>query len=278
MAKSSGSDIKSLEEPINIVLLAGQSNMEGAGNYDELPADVKDRIKRISHRVQYAFRDEVAKPLSYKVSEYHKEKYGAYKTFGPEMFIGLTLAETYPNKRFLLIKTAYGGTSLYGAWNPTWTKANALQAEKGFKQDLPLFSIFSNNIETQLNLLTKNKSSYNIIGMAWLQGENDAGKEFSALSYQQNLINLINAYRQKFNFKTFVIGQINSTYGRFKQGPKIVREAMQNIADKDEYVEIINTSTDPLWLDYPKHDNVHYNTDGQIKLGKSFAIKLLAHN
>lgn len=262
-------------QAINVVLLAGQSNMEGAGNYDELSENIKNRITAIEDRVQYASRNEDVGPLTYKTSDYHKKKYGAYKTFGPEMLIGLTLAETNPNKQFLLIKTAYGGTSLYGAWNPYWTKANAIKAEKGYKEDLPLFSMFSENIKKQLTLLDNQKQPYKIIGMVWLQGENDAAREFSAISYQQNLTDLIKELRHNFNFKPFVIGQINSTYGRFKQGPLIVRKAMQDIADEDEHVDIVNTSTHSDWLDYPKHDNVHYNTEGQVKLGKEFAKKLM---
>ena len=265
-------------QPINVVLLAGQSNMEGAGNYDELSEEIKNRITAIGDRVQYALKNKVAGPLTYKTSDYHKKKYGAYKTFGPEMLIGLTLAEANPNKHFLLIKTAYGGTSLYGAWNPYWTKAKAIKAEKGYKENLPLFSIFSQNIEKQLTLLASQNKSYKILGMVWFQGENDATKEFSAISYQQNLTNLIKKYRKKFNFEPFIIGQINSTYGKFKQGPEIVRNAMQNISDEDQYVDIINTTTNSNWLDYPKHDNVHYNTEGQIKLGKDFAKKLMNHN
>ena len=274
------SDIKvdNATQVINVVLLAGQSNMEGAGNFDELPKDITNRIKAIENRVQYALRDEKSGPLTYKTSDYHKKKYGVYKTFGPEMLIGLTLAETYPKKRFLLLKTAYGGTSLYGAWNPYWTKANAIKAEKGYKKDLPLFSIFNENIDKQLTLLENQKQPYKTIGMVWLQGENDASKEFSAKSYQQNLTDLIKKLRHKYNFKPFVIGQINSTYGKFKQGPEIVRNAMQIIADEDANVSIINTSTNSNWLDYPKHDNVHYNTKGQVKLGKEFATKLMKYN
>ena len=275
---NSNVEVDKTSQVINVVLLAGQSNMEGAGNYDELSQAIKNRITATKNRVQYALRDEEAGPLTYKTSDYHKKKYGAYKTFGPEMLIGLTLAEAYPNKRFLLLKTAYGGTSLYGAWNPYWTKANAIKAEKGYKENLPLFSMFSENINKQLTLLDNQKQPYKIIGMLWLQGENDASKEFSAIGYQQNLTDLIKELRHKFNFKPFVIGQINSTYGKFKQGPEIVRNAMQVIADEDVNVDIVNTSINSNWLDYPKHDYVHYNTEGQVRLGKEFAKMLMKFN
>ena len=112
-----------------------------------------------------------------------------------------------------------------------------------------------------------------------MQGENDAAREISATTYKNNLLSLINSYRAEFKESKmpFVIGQINSNYGKFKnKGSKMVRTFMQEVADEDKNVAIINTSMDKSWSDYPKHsDNVHYNTEGQKRLGTAFANKLI---
>ncbi len=274
----SPSFISQNDDVTHVILLAGQSNMEGAGSYDALDESVKERISRISSRVSFSSRGEKAKPLSYTLSPHKKEKYGFVKAFGPELFVGLTLAEKYPSKKFLLIKTAYGGTSLYGAWNSHWDKNKAAQAERGFKKGLRLFDTFKQHIDEQITLLEHQNIPYKILGMMWMQGENDAAKEFSANSYKDNLIEFI--YQNRLNADKpalpFIIGQINSTYGRYKLGPKVVRNAMVEVAKEDPNVTLIPTSTDRKWADYPKHkDNTHYNTEGQKRLGLSFASALL---
>ena len=266
------------ENTISVVLLAGQSNMEGAGNFDALEPSVKQRLSKVSSRVMLSNKGDKAVPLSFTLSPHKKEKYGFEKAFGPELMIGITLAEKFPKKKFLLIKTAYGGTSLYGAWAPHWTAEKAESSEKGYKQDLPLYKMFQTSIKEQLTLLDQQNTPYKIIGMAWMQGENDAAKEFTALSYRDNLVEFIQQNRRdtKVADMPFIIGQINSTYGRFKKGPEVVRQAMVDVANTMLNTSIILTGTDRSWSDFPKHtDNTHYNTLGQVRLGEAFANKLL---
>ena len=192
------------------------------------------------------------------------------------------MAEKYPDKEFLLIKTSHGGTALYGAWNPDWTAEKAKAVEKGeFKQNLKLYTEHLNSIHKNIEILKEGGKSYQIFGMAWMQGENDAATEVSANSYQENLVKLISCYRAEFKVPNmpFVIGQINSRYGEFKDGPKVVRQAMENVANADENVGIIKTSIDTSWSDFPKHsDNVHYNEEGQKRLGIAMANEMLLLN
>ncbi|WP_076418086.1 sialate O-acetylesterase [Colwellia sp. UCD-KL20] len=266
------------ENTMNVVLLAGQSNMEGAGNFDALEPSIKQRLSKVASRVMFSNKGEKAVPLSYTLSPHKKEKYGFDKAFGPELMLGVTLAEKFPKKKFLLIKTAYGGTSLYGAWAPHWTAEKAKISEKGYKQNLPLYKIFQTNIQNQLTLLSQKNVPYKILGMAWMQGENDAAKEFTALTYHENLVEFIQRNRRdaKVTDMPFILGQINSTYGRFKKGPEVVRQAMVDVANSKKNVSIILTTTSRSWDDFPKHtDNTHYNTLGQVRLGEAFANKLL---
>lgn len=266
---------------VNVVLLGGQSNMAGAGNFDELDAAEIARIKKVSNRVSLSYNGGKAKPLSYYDNK-PSEKYEFTKRFGPEIFIGLTLAENNPNQEFLLIKRSQGGTALYGAWNPNWTAEKAKAVEKPKKQNVQLYTQHIEDIRTNLKALEAQGKSYSIIGLAWMQGENDAGKEISARSYEANLKTLIKSYRDEFDVADmpFVVGQINSRYGKFRKlGPAMVRKAMEDVANSDANVDVIKTTTDESWSDYPKHsDNVHYNAEGQKRLGKAFGEKLIALN
>ncbi len=264
---------------IKVVLLAGQSNMAGVGNYNALDDSIKYCINAVSHRVFLSVDGDKPQPLSFRYSKYQEDKRGFGNVFGPEILLGLTLAEKYPDYEFLFIKLAQGGTSLYGAWNPEWSADKAKEVERGeMKQNLKLYQKHIDIIEDNLKALTESNRSYEIIGMVWLQGENDAANEVSALSYERNLMKLVEYYRKDLNSPNmpFIIGQINSTYGKFKSGPSVVREAMVNVAAKVDKVGIIHTSTDRKWSDYPKHsDNVHYNTEGQVRFGIAFANELL---
>ena len=69
----------------------------------------------------------------------------------------------------------------------------------------------------------------------------------------------------------FIFGQINSRYGK-NGGAEIVRSQMIKYAGFDKNSQLINTSTESSWNDFPKYtDNVHYNTEGQKRLGIAFA-------
>ena len=88
---------------VQVVLLAGQSNMAGAGNYDDLEDAIKKRIDKVADRVFVSQSNIAQTPLSYYNNK-PSRKYAFTKRFGPELILGLTLAEKYPKKEFLLIK------------------------------------------------------------------------------------------------------------------------------------------------------------------------------
>lgn len=269
----------SAQSKVAVILLAGQSNMAGSGNYDALSADELKRIDAVKNRVRLTTKGRENIPLSYYLAPAKTKKYKFEKFFGPELFIGLTLAEKHPDTEFLLIKTSMGGTALYGAWNPNWSaeKAKAVENTEE-KQSVQLCKEHIALINKELTRLDSENKEYEIIGMAWMQGENDAAKEVSALSYKENLTALINFYRNTFTLPElpFVYGQINSTYGKFADGPQCVRNAMKEVAKTTDNCEMIPTSTDRSWNDYPKHeDNTHYNTVGQKRLGTKMGQLLI---
>ena len=269
------------QKTIQVVLLAGQSNMVGHGNYDDLDSTVKERIKRVADRVLLSTSDNPEAPpipLSYYISN-GDTKFKFSRQFGPELFIGLTLAEANPTQKYLMIKKAVGGTSLYGAWNPEWSTEKANLAERGdIRKKLKLYQACLSTIKNNLQRLKSEGIPYEIIGMAWMQGESDTHKEITASHYKENLKRLIAGCRKELHFKNmpFVIGEINTLPRKFNAGPAMVRAAMEEIANADKNIAIVKTSTDPSWSDYPKHtDNLHYNAEGQERLGIAFAHQLM---
>ena len=258
--------------------MAGQSNMQGAGNFDEIPSPILAKLEATQNRIRISHNGKPPVAVSYTVSPFHLEKYGFEKTFGPEISLAVALAELYPDDEFLFVKTACGGTSLYGAWAVQWSAEKAAAVERGDqKQTTPYYALHMDHVQSALEVLETRERGYEISAVLWLQGENDAGKEVAARSYRENLNALIDAFKSDTEVPElpFVIGQINSTYGRFKAGPEIVRNAMVDVAGSNHNVGIILTSTDKNWPDFPKHDdNVHYNTEGQLRWGEAFAREL----
>ncbi|UXX78115.1 sialate O-acetylesterase [Reichenbachiella carrageenanivorans] len=267
------------KKTVKVVFLAGQSNMAGAGNYDELDEADKARVLKAAERVSLSFNGKAIVPLA-PYDNKPTEKYNFTQRFGPELFIGAVLAEKYPDDEFLLIKVSHGGTALYGAWNPEWSAEQSKEVEKGeLKQNLKLYEKHLAAIDENLKQLQAEGKSYEIFGMCWMQGENDAAKEVSARSYAQNLTKLIASYRQQYEVPKmpFVLAQINSTYGRFDEGPEMVRGMMLAVAREDKYVYCIPTTTDRSWSDFPKHsDQVHYNAAGQARLGTAMGEALIS--
>ncbi|UMB55486.1 sialate O-acetylesterase [Lutibacter sp. A64] len=239
-------------------------------------------MEKVADRVLLSTSDNpkiAPKPLSYYTIE--SEKYDFNKHFGPEIFIGLTLAEANPNQEYLLIKKAVGGTSLYGAWSANWIEEKADFAERGSRKQQQLFQAHLQLIDNNLKRLILEGKSYKILGLVWMQGESDTNKEITALSYKENLQNLIKGYRSHLNIENlpFVIGQVNPLPRKFKEGPAMVRDAMEQVSNSDDTIEIVKTSTDKNWNDFPKHsDNLHYNTEGQKRLGTAFANKIITLN
>ncbi len=265
--------------PVQVVLLGGQSNMVGAGDYDEIDEQTRARIEAVSERVFYSLDPGPVRQLTYTPNK-PSEKYQFTKRFGPEIMIGVTLAEAYPDKEFLLVKTAQGGTALYGAWNPDWSAEKAEEVENTeLKRTTPFYAKHIAHTKKALAYLKQAGKAYEVVGVAWMQGENDAAKEVSSRSYAANLKNLISSYRRDMEAPemVFVAGQINSHYGRFAEGPEMVRGAMLEVEAQDKNIAIVRTRADAPWTDFPKHDDqVHYNTQGQLNLGTALGEKLVA--
>ena len=87
---------------VKVILLGGQSNMVGAGNYNNLSESDKARLKKASETVSLSENGKVAIPLSFRTGK-KSEKYDFAEKFGPELFLGITLAEKYPNQRIFVI-------------------------------------------------------------------------------------------------------------------------------------------------------------------------------
>ena len=220
-------------KPVKVFILAGQSNMEGQAvadldgkNYNDgkgtLKALLADPAK--APRLQHLRDDKGGWTVREDVwVRYQREKqpllagplsvgfavYGGTHHFGPELQFGHVLGDHFSNQ-VLLIKTAWGGKSLYkdfrppssgGEVGPYYTKmiAEVRTALADLKKDFPGYA----------------GQGYEIAGFVWYQGWNDGVDPKKAVpEYEQNLVNLINDVRKEFKTPHLpvVIGELTGPW------------------------------------------------------------------
>ena len=225
-----------------VFILAGQSNMAGQG----IAAELAPAYRRVPANVEYYYNG-------------YKTPLNRFKHFGPEIGFAHEISRRFPNTKIKLIKFAVGGTSLF-AWAPRWNPAKA--SSTGNASAGPLFKKLIKTVNIQFN--GKNAK---LAGILWMQGEADAKYLPAAKQYAGNLNRFINALRSKLHSPNalFIMGSVNPPLALFPSTP-IVQKAQQVSARRIRNLRLIKT--DDLGK---RSDHVHYNTSGQIELGKRFA-------
>jgi hypothetical protein len=244
-----------------VYLLAGQSNMAGAGLVADLPAEWL--LKQSD--VQIYAGGQVA-------SSGHWEALGPgmgsnQSCIGPELSFGHDIAAIADPCNTYLIKHAVGGTNLYDQWHaPDNTYPNGGVHYQGF----------ISTVRAGLGALLNDCYEPNIAGMLWMQGESDGNSGLAAAqAYKQNLIDLIQSIRSDLGVPNmpFVIGQISNNYGIIQYGT-IIQQAQLEVSQEVPNTALVITSDLPI-ITGEGVVPVHYTAAGQIELGKRFADKLI---
>ncbi len=249
-----------------VFLLAGQSNMDGRAKASKLSEIDKERLNKAQKNVTLYYNFNEGKPLNTtKVAKHIAQKFGADYLFGPELFFGIKMSEKYPNHKIVLIKRSRGGMSLYGAWNPDWSKEKATLIKE---QNQPkLYSEFVSYSKKVLATLPKN--SYELCGVLWVQGESDSGNKGGLQpreTYQKNLTNLIQSVRNDFNHPKLPFLMFQVGFGK-------VVKAMQNVAKVDENVVLISqekNKNSKFYFEKNPPPIGHYVTSSMKKIGEFF--------
>jgi hypothetical protein len=208
-------------KPVKVFVLAGQSNMEGQAVADLGGKDYNDGRGTL----QALLNDPVKAPLvkHFRTEKgawtvradvwvrYQREKqpllagpltvgfavYGGTHHFGPELQFGHVVGN-HLAEQVLLVKTAWGGKSLYkdfrppssgGQVGPYYTKmiAEVREALANLETDFPAYA----------------GQGYELAGFVWYHGWNDGVDPKHAVpEYEQNLVNLIKDVRKDLKAPT----------------------------------------------------------------------------
>ena len=242
--------------PVKVFLLAGQSNMEGQAVVDLDGKDYNggrgtlnfllgdpDKGSLVKHlkgadgawvvredvwcRYQREDRPLLAGPLTMGFSVY-----GDRHHFGPELQFGHVMGDQFENQ-VLLIKTAWGGKSLYkdfrppssgGEVGPYFTRMieQTREALANLKRDFP----------------TYDGRGYELAGFVWYHGWNDGVDPKNAVpEYEQNLVNLIQDVRKELNVPDLpcVIGELTGPWVQAPGAWATLRTAQRNAAERPEF-------------------------------------------
>lgn len=158
--------------------------------------------------------------------------YGGSSHIGPELQIGHILGDHFKEK-VLLIKTAWGGKSLYADFRPPSSGGTTG----------PYYNKMLE--ETHAALAELKKGSYELCGFIWMQGWNDMSSKPAIPEYAQNLVNLVKDIRKEFNTPNLpvVIGELGNGGPKASGSMKEFRKAQKAGAEKISNAIFVETTS-----------------------------------
>lgn len=152
----------SVDSPVRVFILAGQSNMEGKGGIDPLlnyqiqALETRDIFAHLHRNGKYIERDDVW--IDYLGRRGNLTVgYGSPGKIGPELEFGNTVGD-YFNEQVLLIKTAWGGKSIGRDFRPPSSGLPSQEKINEFVRDLARRD-YNNRLKQEWNQLKKKSPS-----------------------------------------------------------------------------------------------------------------------
>lgn len=182
--------------------------------------------------------------------------------FGPEFGFARTFLDSKEIDELWLVKYAVGGSSLL-AWEADWSAERAATTDDSDKG--ALYPRLIRHIQ-QITL----GQDVQVLACLWMQGESDSRYQTAAAQYQSNLQRLIEQMRADLHQAEmqFIIGMVNPSPARFTY-LSTVRAAQTQVAQSMPRVSLVDTEG------LTKHeDELHYDSAGQLELGRRFANRL----
>lgn len=272
--------------------LGGQSNMDGYGYVEELPAEINQNVADVLIFHGNSAPDGAAvdgrgiwaelRP-GHGVGFESDGKANTYSDrFGVELTFARQLRQLDPESNIAIIKYSRGGTSIdvdaagnYGCWEINF------EGGTGAGQGVNQYDHFLATVRQALAVRDIDgdgeEDTLTPAGIVWMQGESDARfTKDIANRYQGNLKRLMDQVRAVFGADdvTIVIGRISDSGedsdGKLWDHGEIVRDAQAAFVESDGHAALV-TTTDK----YGYSDPWHYDTPGYLDLGRRFAEALL---
>ncbi|MFM1941265.1 MAG: hypothetical protein RI897_247 [Verrucomicrobiota bacterium] len=263
---------------VDVWLLGGQSNMQGIAKISELPAGMAVEIP-------HAF--------FWNGSDFEPLVLGKTQTstrageFGPE--VGFALGMAAAERTVYLVKYHASGMPLYHGWHGSeWRGGEPQPGRRNFYPgegpDDPsqgtLYREMVGQFRAGVQCLKQRGDEPIVRGFLWMQGEQDAKHVLSATSYALSLKRLRSRLAADMGAGPdlpLAFGQVlpyEPAMERFTHRTEIRSGMAAADMDSGRPEAMANTkmvSTDGFGL---YADTVHYNADGQMRLGRGFALAM----
>jgi hypothetical protein len=243
-------------KPVQVFILAGQSNMEGQAvadldgkNYNfgkgTLKALMADPAKgaMVRHlkndKGEWTVRDDVwvryqrekqpllAGPLSIGFSIY-----GGKHHFGPELQFGHVVGDQV-GPQCLIVKTAWGGKSLYKDFRPP---SSGGEVGPYYKKMLAEVRLATGNLKADFPGYMG--QGHELAGFVWYHGWNDGVDPKNAVpEYERNLVNLINDVRKDLQAPKLpvVVGELTGPWVKALGEWATLRAAQKKATERPEF-------------------------------------------
>jgi hypothetical protein len=299
--------------PIKVFFLSGQSNMQGHGFITE-QVDGVETQGTLRHFVDnnpgYAFlrpggswvvRDDtwmwvrqgpVGTPQNDTYSTGNlTASFGAGTNngptswaIGPEFGLGMKVGE-YLDEQVVIVKMAWGGTSLFGDWRPP-----SAVAKRGGSVGLYYNIFHSTWDQAQVALATRYPGrELQVSGMGWLQGENDRFNDAATAEYADNLADLIHDMRTALGAPAMPFVIATTSDGTPPTEPYTaaglrwlqIENSQIAMADRENVATVV---TRPFYREAavsPRNEAIHWNKNAEsaYKIGEAMGeamVTLLA--
>ena len=264
-------------KPVKVFILAGQSNMEGKARVTLLQHQItqpetKDRFQHLHRNGDWVERSDVW----IKFLDRHGNLtvgYGSPKCIGPELEFGNVVGDRY-DQQVLLIKTAWGGKSLFRDFRPPssgipedhvladllkraqkrkpQTTAEDVKESFGKYYRLMIDDVRGTLSDLKTHFPDYQGQGHELAGFAWFQGWNDMVNADYTAEYAQHMANFIRDIRKDLKSPElpFVVGQLGVGGVAGKPNPKRDRfkQAQAQAADLPEFRKNVRlVKTDVFW-------------------------------
>lgn len=263
---------------VDVIFLAGQSNMEGHTHISELqkkltPTQFQYYSSEMTTRIKFYCDNGKNKSSSF-TNVYLGQGVNASR-YGPEIGIAETLEKANLKREVILIKFCLGGTNIYSDWK----SFSSSTSNSGSK----LFNEFLDFGDTAIAELEDMGLEVNLRGLCWMQGESDATQDRMTEKYEEYEKNLFDDIYQYFEDKVedefHIFDAYISDCSTWKNYAAI-NQAKENNAAKNPNHHIIDTLSEGLEYDSEPTSGVdyfHYDSLSMIKLGQLFGEQIISY-
>ena len=182
----------------------------------------------------------------------------------PDLSFTPEIKKAFPADEIIVVKHALGGQPIR-RWDKQWQPPEGVAAPKGMTAQTS--GDIYDALMKKVNEATKDKK-LTTISFVWMQGERDAKEGYSAV-YADSLKRVLKQLRDDLKRPdlSFVIGRLSDNL-KGQTHWDAVRALQEKVAKDDP----LGTWVDTDDLNGTKND-LHYNKEGYIELGKRFATK-----